>query len=295
MNGKPHDADDACNKLYGEEDWIDWLLGHKPQAERDAMASHLARCARCRDIRETWTPLLEGAGSTEVPAMERAGGPAIAGAGHAWAGTAAIVADAAAGEGRGASRREQPMPSDARRERLRRYVRARSAGLRLRRLLPAHRRMVAAAVAAALLVLLAAGVYRTAPSQSERRMVDAAVLEPTAAAFLQDPRTASFKIHPEAEELGEGYIWFNETSGEVYVMLEGLLPSAAHDVQVWAVNQDEHVNLGLLHHDRPSRAHLYVKQEMLLQAHRIALTVEPAGGSSNPTEPDALVFRLRRG
>ncbi|QHW34086.1 anti-sigma factor [Paenibacillus rhizovicinus] len=275
MNGTPDYEPETCGKHYAEEDWIDWLLDRKPPADRAVMLSHLARCSRCLSMRNMWEPLLAGGGMTGTPpATEQE-------------------------RGRGEEVRESSQPSEALRRRLRARVRLRSAGIRVRRAVQAQRRTsVFAAAIVMLLLLCAALVYRSAsPSQADQRKVAAAALEPTAASFLQDPQTASFKVNPELEELGKGYIWFNDMSGEVYVMLEGLLPSEEHDVQVWAVDElaHEHVNLGLLHHDRPSSAHLYVKPGRLLQARHIALTVEPAGGSGNPTGPDVLVFPLQRG
>ncbi|MFC4808929.1 anti-sigma factor [Paenibacillus sp. GCM10023250] len=260
MSDTPRYSRDASSRHYREEDWVDWLLGGKQDAEREAMAAHLAGCDRCRAARAAWAPLLEG--SAPEPGAPAASEPA--------------------------------RPSEMLRRRLRLYVRRRAAVLRIRRALRAHRRTAAAVAAIAVLLLLCVtGLYRREPSAEEQRKVDAAVLEPAAASFLDDPQTAGFAVRPELEQLGKGYIWFNDASGEVYVMLEGLLPSAGHDVQVWAVNEAGRINLGLLHHDRPSRAHLFVKQALLPKAHHIALTVEPAGGSRMPTEPDVLVFRLQ--
>ncbi|MBM7563863.1 anti-sigma factor [Paenibacillus sacheonensis] len=268
MNGTPGFRSETCPKHYAEEDWIDWLLGRKPKLEYETMTGHLERCPRCRGIEAAWAPLLKNDGLREndVPAD----GPRMA---------------------------KSHLLSEAMHRRLRGRVRLRAAGIRARRALHAHRRTAVALAAAAALLLCVAGLYRTTASQSDQRKAAAAVLEPTAQSFLEDPQTASYRIHPGQEALGEGYIWFNDSSGEMYVMLDGVLPSEDHDVQAWAVDaqERERVNLGLLHHDRASRAYLYIRKGMLLQAHHIALTVEPSGGSSMPTEPDALVFRLRRG
>ncbi|SFJ12077.1 Anti-sigma-K factor rskA [Paenibacillus sp. UNC496MF] len=304
MSAAPRYSEDACSRRYREEDWIDWLLGGKQDAEREAMAAHLAGCARCREARAAWAPLLAGAapepGAPGV-AGEANGGPEEPGRARASRdavdASAPRAAEAASGGGRAraAGAPGPALPSETLRRRLRLYVRLRASALRVRRALRPHRRTAAAVAAIAVLLLCATGLYRHGPSPAEQRKVDAAVLEPAAASFLDDPQTAGFEVRPELEQLGEGYIWFNDASGEVYVMLEGLLPSDGHDVQVWAVNGEGRVNLGLLHHDRPSRAHLFVKEALLMKAHHIALTVEPAGGSRMPTEPDVFVFRLQRG
>lgn len=297
MNERQDCEPEACVKHYAEEDWIDWLLGGKPAAERDAMLRHLAHCARCLATRQTWEPLLAGDmnAAAQHTAPERLRAEAVQPqSGEPWPGSAPAAGGLAARD----PQPEPPILSAALYRRLRLRFQLRSAGLRVRRALHAQRRVgIVAAAAAMLLVVCATGLYRSSQNQEEQRKVSAATLEPTAATFLLDPQTAGYKVHPELEELGDGYIWFNNMSGEVYVMLEGLLPSVGHDVQVWAVDETkhEHVNLGLLHRDQASRAHLYVKQSLLLQAHHLALTVEPSGGSRNPTEPEVLVFKLQRG
>jgi len=253
MNAAYYDTT-ACRRLYREEDWIDWLRGHANGADRLEMERHLSQCVKCREIVAEWKPLLqEKAGLDEAPG-------------------------------------EAAMPSRSVYRRLRTHVRARSI---VQTIQGRGKRFAAAAAALALLVGVF-GLYETTRDRpSDRRSVYVAQYEPKAVSFIHDPSTASYRIHPYNDELGEGYVWFNGSSQEVLVLLEGLLPSENYVLQAWAVDDRGRANLGLLRHVEASREHLYFKGEQLAGANHIVLTVEPLGGSDRPTTPDAFVFELR--
>jgi anti-sigma-K factor RskA len=251
----------ACKRQYREEDWIDWLLGNKPQLERSVMADHLARCRKCRETAEQWRPLLLGNG----------------GAPHKEAAEPAVF------------------PSESVRRSIRSHVKKRALRNRLKEGLTRRSKWAAAAAACMVLALCVAGLYRTVHEPGEERDLYVAEHEPIAVPFMKDPTTASFRVEPFNDELGEGYVWFNDNSKEMLVLLEGVLPSEGHVLQVWAVDRSGHANLGLLRHDEARRAHFYFKGEALAKADNIALTVEPMGGSRYPTSPDAFLIRLQHG
>ncbi|GFN33922.1 anti-sigma factor [Paenibacillus xylaniclasticus] len=242
-----------CKRLYGEEEWIDWLLSSSDDDASREMEQHLRLCPKCRGIVEKWTPLLQSADhSQELRETER-------------------------------------MPSPNVYRKLRHHVRTRSVMLAIRR----RGKWFAAAAAALLLLVGVLAVYHsTEESTSDQRSIYVAQYEPHAVPFMNDPKTTSYRIFPYNEALGEGYVWFNGSSQEMLVLLEGLFPSEGHVVQAWAVDDKGRANLGLLRQIEASREHLYFKGEQLINANHIVLTVEPIGGSEHPTSPDVFVFDL---
>ncbi|MFB9326551.1 anti-sigma factor domain-containing protein [Paenibacillus aurantiacus] len=252
-----------CGRRYAEEDIVDLLTNRKPAAEALAMRRHMALCAACRALADEWAELLDEGATAE-------GSP-----------------NAGAGE-----RIASPMPSDNVRLRLVRHVRRAAVRRRIASAMRSHSKTLSVAAAAVVLFVGLAGLIRTAHEPEERRAEYVAEHEPRAMVLVNNPRTASFRVHAAGDELGDGYVWFNGASSEVLVLLEGLLPSDDLDVQAWAENEQGRENLGVLRHEEADRAHLYVRGHSLDQARHIVLTVEPSGGSDKPSAPDALVFRL---
>ncbi|WP_165279913.1 anti-sigma factor [Paenibacillus protaetiae] len=253
----------SCKLGYGEESWIDWLLGKFSDRQNEAMAAHLAHCGACRSLVELWGPLLE------------AGIPEHSGAGSGMAA-------------------EPQLPSDQVRRKLRRRVQAAGMMRRFRSGWTVHKRWAAAAVSAVVVLLCAAALYNSVRQPADQRNAYVARHEPGAASFMNDPETASYKVHPYNDELGEGYVWYNGNSSEMLVMLEGMLPSDDYDIQAWALEGGHRTNLGLLAHLEQRRAYLFIKGHALDKASRLALTIEPSGGSDTPTSPDAFLFQLQR-
>ncbi|TYP74854.1 anti-sigma factor [Paenibacillus methanolicus] len=252
----------TCTGLYAEEDIVDLLMNRKTAAEAHIMRRHLAACAACRAKADEWTKLLD----EEAPGA--AGGMA--------------------GEG---ERITAPMPSDAVRLRLARRVRRAAARKRIADAAHGHRKALSVGAAAAVLFVSLASLLRMAHEPEERRAEYVAEHEPRAMVLVNNPQTSSL-VHAAGDELGDGYVWFNGVSREVFVLLEGLLPSDDLDVRAWAENDGGRENLGVLRHEEANLAHLYVRGRSLDQARHIVLTVEPSGGSVKPSAPDALVFRL---
>lgn len=256
----------ACGRRYAEEDIVDLLMNRKPAAEALELRRHLAGCAVCRAMAEEWAKLLGEVNDAELP-------------------------DAGMTDGR-ADLAESPMPSDAVRLRLARHVRRAAVRMRMTDAMRNHGRAWSAAACAVLLFVSLAGLIRTAREPEAQRTEYVAEHEPRAIVLMNNPQTASLRVHPAGDELGDGFIWFNGASREVLVLLEGLLPSDDLDVRAWAENERGRENLGVLRHEEADRAHLYVRGHSLDRARHIVLTVEPSGGSASPTAPDALVFRL---
>lgn len=255
-----HTESQMCKRMYREEDWIDWLLGSKRPEEQETMQLHLLTCHKCRETVEQWAPLMQ------VDLSPSSSAPV-----------------------------EPVLPSNEVYKRIRRQVRARGVRMRLRNGIRTKGKWVAGIAASILLLLCVWGITRFENEQPEnQRSQYVAHYEPNAVSFMADPSTASYRVHPYNEQLGEGYVYYNDNSLELLVLLEGVLSSEGQDVQAWAVDEEGHASLGLLQQDEADRAHLYLKGEALGKAHHIVLTVEPEGGSDQPTSPDAFVFRIQK-
>lgn len=245
-----------CCPFYREEDWVDLFVSGKPTDTRIAMLQHKETCAYCRHAAAEWEHLLRD-----------------------------VEEDAS-------SELVDLMPSPSVKRSLILHVRKQGVQRRIQSFTARRRRWVMAAASGFVLIICLIGLSRLVHEPANQRNHYVEKNEPQAMQFMSDPHTASYQVHPSSEELGEGYVWFNDNSSEVLVMLEGMLPSESHDVQAWAVNEQGRENLGLLHHAEAGRAHLYIKKQSLAKVDIIVLTVEPLGGSVNPTTPDAYVIRL---
>lgn len=295
------EAAEACRQAYGEQAWIDWLLGHTGRAEMQAMERHLAECTACRAIVSEWRPLLGAAAeprSGRAEAEQLGRHAAACAARRAFAAEGSPLLGAAAEPRSGRAETQGPLsdasaalPSASVRRSLLARVRLIGLRRRLRDLLRRKRRWLYGATASLLLGLAIFSLMRTAAAPEEQRSHYVAERLPEAAYMMGDPATASFRAEPANRSLGEGFIWYNIASGEAVVLLEGFMPSEGYVVQAWAVRGSARANLGLMRQN-VDRAHLYIRDRSLSQADNISLTIEPSGGSDSPTSPEALIFRL---
>lgn len=118
---------------------------------------------------------------------------------------------------------------------------------------------------------------------------DAAVTRDVA--MVMDPHTVLYVV-PVVPGNVKGYVWVNDTSNEMLILTEGLVPSAEIDYQVWFITKDRRFHVGLLHW-QDGMAHLYFRGGELRQVENIAVSVEPKGGSFRPTGPDTIFVNLR--
>jgi anti-sigma-K factor RskA len=86
-------------------------------------------------------------------------------------------------------------------------------------------------------------------------------------------------------------VWVNGRTRELFVLLDGVLPSDNRDVQVWGIGGDRPRSFGLVSFDE-SRGHLYAQYEQGLDPKELSLTMEPKGGSERPTLPESAIIRL---
>lgn len=78
----------------------------------------------------------------------------------------------------------------------------------------------------------------------------------------------------------------------LYVKNLPLLPEG-HEYQIWLVQNEQYIGLGTFTVDQQGRAWQLIQPAMPLTApQRITITVEPTGGSEQPTSPEYLGNRL---
>lgn len=264
-----------CAEGIPEEVWVDLLSGRLRESEARALLSHKQGCPACRDALAQWEALLGGA-PHHRPAM-------------------------------------QPSPPDlagARRRRLHRYAAAYAWARRLGVAARAAARRPAVAAVCGLCILLGAALLLLHPfakgGLSAKDSLTAAgyarLHEPEAASVMSEPDTIIYASGPSPEG-GAGFgaslpagaretLWLNLRTHELFLLMEGLLPSNRTDVQAWARYGATNANLGLLRfHD--SRAHLYASNIRPEQWEAVLLTIEPKGGSLTPSSPETLSIPLR--
>ena len=282
-----------------EEWWVDYLTGRLARDQALRLERHRAVCPVCAETCRRWEELLRNAW--------------VAGTQNAAAGLAAERNDHAGGECRlfaslrslaGVWRRNW------RRGRLRLAVSAYSWRRSLERALRAAAGLRWLAAAGGVLALaLVAGLFRTAyvtytkepPADPVTLKAEQYVLahEPMAADVISRPDTVQYPLvrayvreDVELPPVAGGAIWLNDRTGELLVVLEGVVPSNDRDVQAWLVIREGWLNLGLLKFPERSQGHLYVRSLWREDREAVALTLEPKGGSLLPTTPESTLVRL---
>jgi len=291
-----HDAHDiGC--AVPEEWWVDYLTGRLPRDQALRLERHRAVCPACaatcrrwadllRNARESWTLTVSASGTGEPEGVRRKNEPAFPAAVRSLAGTLRRI---------------------WRRRKLRFAVHAYSWRRSLERAVrgTSRPRRLAAAGGALALALLA-GLFRAAFPQGEppadpvtaKAEQYVQVHEPMAADVISRPDTVQYPLvrafvrgDMEMPPVAGGAIWLNDRTGELFVMLEGVVPSNDRDVQAWMVIREQWLNLGLLKFHE-NQGHLYVRRIWTEDREAVALTLEPKGGSPLPTASESTIVRL---
>lgn len=251
-----------------DERWIDLLTGRLLPSEAESLLRHRQTCPACAEVCEQWSGLL---------------------------GRAAPEYQAAADLQR---RRRERLQREARMRGFSRRT-ARAAANAARR--PAG---IAAAGCALALLVFAGWLYGNANRGSEAALAPkqyAELHQPEGAQIMSRPDTIVYTMSDGSEEpLEAGFaqaaketVWINVRTHEVFLLLEGLLPSEDRDVQAWAQSGGSDANLGLLQFHQ-GQAHLYAAHVRPELWDSLELTIEPKGGSSRPTSPrTAALLQLR--
>lgn len=271
-----------------EERWVDLLGGSLSARESQVLLAHKDGCAACRTAFEQWRALF---GDTRDD----------------WAKTGPREAESNATHGGRASARADLSP--AHRRSLRRhaaaYALARRSAAAIRTV--AKRPAVAAAcglgAAVAVLLLLLNPFARdgTAAGGGLSPAGYAMLHEPGGAAVMREPDTVVYHsrsapadgaidsgLPPGAQET----LWLNVRTHELFLLMEGLLPSDHTDIQAWSRSGGQSANLGLLRFN-DTRAHLYSANVRPEEWESVLLTIEPKGGSRMPTKPETASIRLK--
>lgn len=240
-----------------EERWVDGLSGRLPADAYAAMKRHAAACSACRRTYEEWRLLLEPAEGAEPSPAAEAG-----------------------------------------RRKLRRKVGRIGTKRKLRRLALNGGAIAAAAVLLLLgaRALLFPGADRAADGFKPARAY-AEKYEPSGAALMSAPDTVVYSLRGGERDAGAagGYpsatVWVNGRTEELFVLLEGVLPSERMDVQAWGSIANVPTNLGVLEFHQ-GQGHLYSHVSRLPAFEAVGFTIEPKGGSAAPTAPASATVRL---
>ncbi|GIP32903.1 anti-sigma factor domain-containing protein [Paenibacillus sp. J2TS4] len=108
------------------------------------------------------------------------------------------------------------------------------------------------------------------------------------------PGTVLYNVPASAHDLVTGYVWLNSESGEMLIHVEGLPPLPEYDYQVWIVKADDRRNSGILKLTNGKASLYYTAQKnQVREAEGIWLSIEPKGGSLQPSGPDRVLVNLR--
>jgi len=282
-----------------EEWWVDYLTGRLTRDQALRLERHRAVCPVCAETCRRWGELLRNARDAGM----RAAASNVTAARNAHSGGETRLF-AALRSLAGVWRRKW------RRGSLRLAVSAYSWRRSLERALRAAAGLRWIAAAGGILALaLVAGLFRAShmiftkepPEDPVTLKAEQYVLahEPMAAAVISRPDTvqyplvrASVRGDVELPPVAGGAVWLNDRTGELLVMLEGMVPSDERDVQAWLIIREGWLSLGLLKFPEGYQGHLYVRSIWREDREAVALTLEPKGGSLLPTAPESTIVRL---
>lgn len=175
---------------------------------------------------------------------------------------------------------QTPAPPAALRSRLKRAVMRQKAASFIRRLRP---RRQSHAMAALGMCLLALALLVSSPAIAPEETVPQDGTIPHMDIALK-PETVKFAFKPGQADAGvTGYVWMNQRSQEVLVVMEGLAPVRDRDYQAWIVTGNEYASAGVLR-SRSGTSHVYYRGERLGDLRSLAISLEPKGGSPLPTD-----------
>jgi|GEM_PF-382778 len=298
-----------------EERWVDLLGGGLSVRESKALLAHKDGCTACRMVFEQWQALLGDTGSewSEAGLREREqfvaiGRRAAPGEEHGeWSKQRLRETEPAATHPGRAVAQADLSPA------LRRSLRRRAAAYALARRSAAAIRTVAkrpavaaacglgAAVAVLLLLLNPFARSGTSAGGSLSPAGYAMLHEPGGAAVMSEPDTIVYRsggasadgaLDPGLPPGARETLWLNVRTHELFLLMEGLLPSDRTDVQAWSRSGGKNANLGLLRFN-DTRAHLYSANVRPEEWESVLLTIEPKGGSPIPTKPETASIRLK--
>ena len=83
-------------------------------------------------------------------------------------------------------------------------------------------------------------------------------------------------------------VWYNAASGEMLMLVGGLVPEKDQSIRVWLVKEGTRDSLGVLQY-HANRAHLYVKDRPLGITDDLELTIELQGSEMEPSSAQHVI------
>jgi anti-sigma-K factor RskA len=109
--------------------------------------------------------------------------------------------------------------------------------------------------------------------------------------FLVSEETDIYDITNEHDENIKGYVWINQQSNEMMMLVDGIAPISIRDYQGWIQTKNELKDAGLFTVNG-QKGQLYVKDGVVNDLKHIMITQEPKGGSHRPTDPNGYIIKL---
>lgn len=287
---------EACARGFDEQQWIDWLLGSVSEPQRVQMAEHLDACTVCLEHKLRWENILEPGAEDAALSLAR---ELPLDHGHGVASTLQDRENMAWSKEANAPLAAQVkgaplsalLPSNRIRRSLRRRVRViglQRKGRQWLHQLKLHRQwLMPLAATVMVLIGLVLGASRVnEPASQWNRYVEA--YEPEALPVMSKPDTMSYPIVWGPMQPEGGMVWYNAASGEMLMLVGGLVPEKDQSIRVWLVKEGTRDSLGVLQY-HANRAHLYVKDRPLGITDDLELTIELQGSEMEPSSAQHVI------
>lgn len=111
--------------------------------------------------------------------------------------------------------------------------------------------------------------------------------------FIHDPRTIQYDITPVTVTDIRGGVWVNDTTNEMLIHIEGLVPMAHKDYQIWFIDSNRQL-YGKVIELQNGKAALYLYGDGIRHVQHVRTNLEPKGGSPIPTGTDIFIVELER-
>lgn len=113
------------------------------------------------------------------------------------------------------------------------------------------------------------------------------------AAFIYDPHTVQYDVIPLLAADVRGDVWVNDSTKEMLIRVEGLVPMVHKDYQLWFVDTDDRLH-GKVLELQNGKAVLYLHGDGIQRIQSLRTSLEPKGGSPVPTGAETFIVDLKR-
>ena len=109
--------------------------------------------------------------------------------------------------------------------------------------------------------------------------------------FMVKEETDVYEVVPVLNQNVKGYVWINNRSNEMLLLVDGLRPIRVNDYQAWVKTTNELKNAGIMK-VKGQTGQLYFQDGVINQLEQIMVSKEPIGGSKQPTDPNPFLLKL---